>query len=41
MKRKSFLVVLGLLVFLAAASSASVAQVKQIEMHIDGYLCGN
>ena len=32
------IVVLGM--FLALAGAAR-AQVKQVEMHIDGYLCGN
>jgi hypothetical protein len=27
--------------FLLAASTGAYAQVKQVEMHIGGYLCGN
>jgi hypothetical protein len=40
MKRKVFLASLGL-VFLFGSASSSPAQVKQVEMHIAGYLCGN
>ena len=29
------------LLMLLAISSAAVAQVKRVEMKIDGYLCGN
>jgi hypothetical protein len=35
-----FIASLGLVIFLGSVSS-SQAQVKQIEMHIAGYLCGN
>jgi hypothetical protein len=34
----STIAVLGMFLALAATTSA---QVKQVEMHIDGYLCGN
>jgi len=36
----SFVVSLGL-VFLFGGASRTQAQVKQVEMHIGGYLCGN
>jgi hypothetical protein len=40
MRRNLFLAVFGLvLVFGSAASSG--AQVKRVQMHIAGYLCGN
>ena len=29
------------LVFVLGSVGSSQAQVKQVEMHIDGYLCGN
>jgi len=37
--RKSFYLAIVALTFLCG--SVAQAQVKQIEMHIDGYLCGN
>jgi len=40
MRRNIFLGLLGLVLFLGSANSSS-AQVKQVEMHIAGYLCGN
>lgn len=40
MRRKTFLIMLGL-VFLFGSASSSRAQVTEIEMHIAGYLCGN
>ena len=40
MKSNIFLALLGL-VFLFGSASSSEAQVKQVEMHIAGYLCGN
>ena len=44
MKRNTFratlIVSLGL-AFLFGSVSSSQAQVKQVEMHIAGYLCGN
>ena len=40
MQRKLFQTGFGL-VLLFALFSSSQAQVKQIEMHIAGYLCGN
>jgi hypothetical protein len=36
----TFIATLGL-VFLFGGVSSSQAQVKQVEMHIAGYLCGN
>ena len=40
MRRNAFIAMLGVfLLFGTAASSA--AQVKKVEMHIAGYLCGN
>ena len=36
----TFVVSLGL-VFLFGCASRTQAQVKQVEMHIGGYLCGN
>ena len=40
MKRNIFLASLGL-VLLFGSMNSSQAQVKQVEMHIAGYLCGN
>jgi hypothetical protein len=40
MKRNNFLAGLSLILLFGGASS-SQAQVKQVEMHIAGYLCGN
>ena len=40
MKRNIFLASLGVVLLLGSVLS-SQAQVKQVEMHIDGYLCGN
>jgi hypothetical protein len=40
MRRNIFLVTLGLLLFFGSVSRLQ-AQVKQVEMHIAGYLCGN
>ena len=40
MRRNTFIAIVGLaLMFGSAVSSA--AQVKQVQMHIAGYLCGN
>ena len=38
--RSTFIATLGLVVLFGSLSS-SQAQVKQVEMHIAGYLCGN
>ncbi|MGI8838013.1 MAG: hypothetical protein ACR2H4_15440 [Pyrinomonadaceae bacterium] len=40
MRRMIVLASLGL-VFLFGGAGSSQAQVKQVEMHIAGYLCGN
>lgn len=40
MKRNAFVAILGLILLFGSAV-ISVAQVKQVQMHIDGYLCGN
>jgi hypothetical protein len=40
MRRKLTLILLGL-VLLFGAAGASRAEVKRVEMHIAGYLCGN
>jgi hypothetical protein len=40
MKRNLLLGVLGSILMFGGAFS-SQAQVKQVQMHIDGYLCGN
>jgi len=40
MKRKTLLMIVGL-VLLFGSAGTSKAQVKQIQMHIAGYLCGN
>jgi len=40
MKKKTALIVFGLLVVFASAMR-SEAQVKRVQMHIAGYLCGN
>ena len=40
MKNKTILILLGL-VFVFGGASRAGAQVKQVRMHIAGYLCGN
>jgi hypothetical protein len=40
MRRNSFIVMLGLLLLFGSAAT-SAAQVKRVQMHIAGYLCGN
>lgn len=40
MKNKNILIVLGLVLVFGSASRAG-AQVKRVQMHIEGYLCGN
>ena len=40
MRRNIVLATIGLIFFLGNVGGLH-AQVKQIEMHIDGYLCGN
>jgi hypothetical protein len=40
MRRNFFLAVFGLVLVLGSAAS-STAQVKRVQMHIAGYLCGN
>jgi hypothetical protein len=40
MKRNAFFAVLGLVVLFGGAGG-STAQVKRVQMHIAGYLCGN
>lgn len=40
MKRISFIVMLGLVLLFGSAAAAG-AQVKRVQMHIAGYLCGN
>ena len=40
MRRTTFLVAMVLAVLFGSAAT-SQAQVRQVEMHIDGYLCGN
>ena len=40
MRRHTFIVTIGLIVVFGSAVS-SAAQVKRVEMHIAGYLCGN
>jgi hypothetical protein len=40
MKRNTFVAMLGLVLLLGGAGS-SAAQVKRVQMHIAGYLCGN
>jgi len=40
MKKTTFIFLLGLL-FLFGGSASSTAQVKRVQMHIAGYLCGN
>lgn len=39
--RKNITLAVLCLVFLFGGASASSAQVKKVEMHIAGYLCGN
>ena len=40
MKKSTVLFTFGLLLLLGSATHSS-AQVKQVQMHIAGYLCGN
>jgi hypothetical protein len=40
MQRNTVIAILGLIVLFGSASSSS-AQVKRVQMHIAGYLCGN
>ena len=40
MRRRLFLAVFGLVLLFGSAAS-STAQVKRVQMHISGYLCGN
>ena len=40
MKRNAFVAILGLILLFGSAVS-SAAQVKKVQMHIAGYLCGN
>ena len=40
MKRSSSIAILGLVLLFGGAGS-SAAQVKRVQMHIAGYLCGN
>ena len=40
MKRNTLLASLGLVLLFGSVFSME-AQVKQVQMHIDGYLCGN
>ena len=40
MRRDTFIVILGLVLLFGSAVN-SVAQVKRVQMHIAGYLCGN
>ncbi len=40
MKAKAVLIVLGLVLMLGGASRVE-AQVKRVQMHLAGYLCGN
>lgn len=38
--KRSITTVVAILLLLAASASASLAQVKKVQMKIDGYLCG-
>jgi len=40
MRRNTSIAILGLVLLLISAIG-STAQVKRVQMHIDGYLCGN
>jgi hypothetical protein len=40
MKRNLFIGIVGVVLLFGSAAS-SAAQVKRVQMHIDGYLCGN
>jgi hypothetical protein len=40
MKKKTLLILLGL-VLVSGGGSRAGAQVKRVQMHIAGYLCGN
>ena len=40
MRRNTSIAILGL-VLLSVSAMSSAAQVKKVQMHIDGYLCGN
>ena len=39
--RRLITVALGAILLLLAGAGTSLAQVKRVEMKIDGYLCGN
>lgn len=41
MKKKTALIVFGLVLVFGGAAPRSAAQVKRVQMHIAGYLCGN
>ncbi len=41
MRRITFLAAMGLVFLFGSSAAETQAQVKQVEMHIDGYLCGN
>jgi hypothetical protein len=40
MKRNTSIAIIGLVLLFGSAVS-SAAQVKRVQMHIEGYLCGN
>ena len=40
MRRNTFLATVGLVLLFGGAASSN-AQVKRVQMHIAGYLCGN
>jgi len=40
MRRNTFIATVGLVLLFGSAAS-STGQVKRVQMHIDGYLCGN
>jgi len=40
MRRNTFVAILGLVILFGSAATAA-AQVKRVQMHIGGYLCGN
>jgi hypothetical protein len=41
MKRNITQALLGLVFLFGAAAAPAIAEVKRVEMHIAGYLCGN
>lgn len=41
MNKRNFITIIAAFIIFAAGAVHSFAQVKRVEMHIGGYLCGN